>query len=382
MGVVVPDKVKFGRRVTCKYEELEPMERAALFHPTQLYREIVACLNRGERVAQGIIVARFGSGPREAGVSMIALEDGRTLGTVGGGALEAKVTEMGGRVLREQSPICQTFSLAGQRVEDGGMICGGDVEILVDFLDAADPICHRIFEQILRDQEARRPSWLVRSMRREGSGCVVRTGLGLLDDEGFDMGSLDMSGVDPDALAEKHRKPEAILISAGDIRYVVQPVDYPETVFLFGAGHIARELAPICGVLGFKVVVIDDRSELANAERFPTVSELLITGSYEESFARPDIDASAYIVIVTHSHAHDKTVLSLSLKTSAAYIGMIASSRKREIIFRSLADEGASEDDLARVHSPIGLEIGARTPAEIAVSIAAELIAVRSRRIS
>jgi len=127
--------------------------------------------------------------------------------------------------------------------------------------------------------------------------------------------------------------------------------------------------------------VIDNRTELAVRERFPTASEVRWTGSYPEEFGRLAIDGAGFVVIVTHAHAHDRAVLARALKTNARYIGMIASRRKRELILASLEEEGMSQEVLGRVHSPIGLDIGARTPGEIAVSIAAELIAVRAGKI-
>jgi xanthine dehydrogenase accessory factor len=356
-------------------------ENEAMHHPRQLYGQVVECLTRSECTALATIIARTGSGPREAGAAMVVREDGRTLGTVGGGLFEAQTKEIAGKVLRERLPACRTFSFAGQLMEEGGMICGGEAEVLVDFLDAAEPSCGRIFSQILKDQEAGRPSWLVRSIRIEKSGGSLKTGLGLLGEEGLDAGSLDLSCLDQNRLKEACRQTEPVLIPCGEVRYFIQPAALPETVFIFGAGHIARELAPICSALGFRTVVIDDRSDFANAERFPTATRLLVAESYEDCFGRLDIDEAGYIVIVTHGHAHDRTVLSFALKTPARYIGMIASRRKREIIYRSLEEEGAALEDLARAHSPIGLDIGARTPAEIAVSIAAELIAVRTGRI-
>jgi xanthine dehydrogenase accessory factor len=127
-------------------------------------------------------------------------------------------------------------------------------------------------------------------------------------------------------------------------------------------------------------VVIDDRREFANVERFPAADEIAVVDSFGECFSGLTVGRSAYVVIVTRGHGHDQVVLSRALGTPARYIGMIASRRKREIIFGSLMQEGFHGEALARVHSPIGLDIGARTPAEIAVSIAAELIAVRAGR--
>ena len=350
----------------------------ALHHPGQLTRQIADSLNRGESTALATIIARSGSGPREAGASMLVMGDGRTLGTVGGGLLEAQATQIAREVLRTGRPARRTFSLAETQLEAGGMICGGEVELLVDFIDAADPACRALFAEVLKRQEANRPAWLVRSIRIAEDGGLGRTGIGLMDEERFDSGTLALPLPEIASLKEKRRWAEPVLIDSGERRYFIQPVGLSETLFIFGAGHISRELAPIGSTLGFRTIVIDNRAEVATEERFPSAAGIIVADSYGDCFRRLTFDASSYIVIVTHGHAHDRIVLSLALRTNAGYIGMISSRRKRELIFAALRQEGVAQSDLERVHCPIGFAIGAQTPAEIAVSIAAELIAVRT----
>jgi xanthine dehydrogenase accessory factor len=258
------------------------------------------------------------------------------------------------------------------------MICGGEVELLVDFLDGEDFACRTLFDEVRKRQEANRPAWLVRSIRIAQDGGLGKTGIGLMDEEGFDPGTLAAPLPEIDRLKEARRRAEPVLIDFGELRYFIQPAGLSETLFIFGAGPIARELAPIGSTLGFRTVVIDDRAEVATAERFPSAAGIIVADSYEDCFRRLEFDASSSIVIVTHAHAHDRIVLSLALKTNAGYIGMISSRRKREMIYAALRQEGVAEIDLEPVHCPIGLAIGAQTPAEIAVSIAAELIAVRA----
>jgi len=352
-------------------------ERESLRYSVQLYRTIRECLARKARVALATVISRSGSGPREAGTSMLITIDGKTLGTVGGGLLEVKTLELAEEVLCDLRPLCRTFSLTDRQAAAGGMICGGQVEILVDCLDGEESSCLKIFERLLKCQEKGHTCRLVRSIRPAGEGDVVQTGLGLIVGDDFDTGSLDTSTLDEETLKRERRRTEPALIKCGDIRYFLQPVDLPEMVYIFGAGHVGRELATICPFAGFQTVLIDDREEFAGAERFPAAARIVLAASYQNSFHKLDINESSYLVIVTRGHVHDRDVLSLALKTPAKYIGMIGSNRKRDIIYRSLLDEGFSGEDLARVYSPIGLDIGARTPAEIAVSIAAELIAVR-----
>ena len=354
------------------------MKNAETIHASaDLWRLIAESLGLGEPVVLATVIDRVGSGPREAGASLAVFGDGRTSGTVGGGLLEARVLEEAQRVHRDRLPVLQKFFLTAEEVNAGGMLCGGELEVLIDYLDAADPPCRGIFERLLKAQEEGRFVWLVRSIRGAGGRTVLKTGIGLME-EGLAAGSLDPLCLDEERLRRERRRGEAVLMDCGSVRCFVQPVGIPETVFIFGAGHVAQALTPLCASAGFRVVVIDDRPEYAIRERFPMAAEVRVTDASFDCFGELGIAATDYVVVVTHGHAHDRTVLAGALKTGALYIGMIASRRKRDLIFDSLRGEGAGENDLGRVHSPIGLSIGARTPAEIAVSIVAEMIGVRT----
>jgi xanthine dehydrogenase accessory factor len=166
------------------------------------------------------------------------------------------------------------------------------------------------------------------------------------------------------------------MICGGDTEVFIEPILTPSTLYIFGGGHIALALTKMGKLCGFKIAVIDDRAEFASAERFPEAG-VILAEDFTKSFARLKIDKSSYIVIVTHGHRHDEVVLEQAVGTPAKYIGMIGSKTKNETIFSHLRDRGISKEQLDRVHAPIGLEIGAQTPEEIAVSILAELIKVR-----
>jgi len=148
-------------------------------------------------------------------------------------------------------------------------------------------------------------------------------------------------------------------------------------LFIFGAGHISKSLAQVAALAGFSPTVIDDRAAFANAERFPE-AEAVHSGEYEEIFPRLPIDASSYIVIVTRGHKDDTRVLRLAAAAPARYVAMIGSRRKVASVVRELEREGVQRAALERLHAPMGLDIGAVSPGEIAVSVVAEMIAVRS----
>jgi xanthine dehydrogenase accessory factor len=152
-------------------------------------------------------------------------------------------------------------------------------------------------------------------------------------------------------------------------------VDQPHLT-VFGAGHIAEPLVKICSLLDFTITVVDDREEFLNYDRFPTADQLLLL-DYSDYFKSARIKENDYLVIVTRGHQHDYQVLKNVINSEASYIGMIGSSRKIKTVYNQLRDDGTEERKLAAVHAPIGLDIGSETPAEIALAIAAEIIAVR-----
>ena len=165
------------------------------------------------------------------------------------------------------------------------------------------------------------------------------------------------------------------LICGGTLEVFVEPILPQPVAYIFGGGHISMALAKSASSAGFGIVVIDDREQFANAERFPMAQELYT--SYEDAFARLSPNAASYLVIVTRGHRDDMRVLAWAVRTQARYIGMIGSKRKVISVYQALEKEGYTPEEFARVYAPMGLEIGALSPEEIALSITAELVAVR-----
>ncbi|MCX7604488.1 MAG: XdhC/CoxI family protein [Bryobacteraceae bacterium] len=168
------------------------------------------------------------------------------------------------------------------------------------------------------------------------------------------------------------------LICGGQLEIYIEPVEPLPQAFIFGAGHISRSLSRLCAMLGFSVTVIDDREAYANRERFPE-ADAVLAGNYEDIFPQLPVNSSSYLIIVTRGHRDDMRVLRWAAAAPAAYVAMIGSRRKVISVVRELVREGMDPDLFRRVHAPMGLDIGAVTPEEIAVSVAAEMIAVRRR---
>ena len=165
------------------------------------------------------------------------------------------------------------------------------------------------------------------------------------------------------------------LICGGTLEVFVEPILPQPVVYLFGGGHVSTAVAKAASAAGFGIAVVDDREAFANAERFPMAQEIY-TG-YEDAFQKIHPNASSYVVIVTRGHKEDMRVLAWAVRTEARYVGMIGSKRKVLSVYKALENEGYKADEFERVYAPMGLQIGALSPEEIAISIVAELVAVR-----
>ncbi len=166
------------------------------------------------------------------------------------------------------------------------------------------------------------------------------------------------------------------MLCGGEVEVFIEPIMTPPTLYVFGGGHISLSLARMSKLLGFKFAVIDDRPDFANADRFPE-ADTIIAEDFAKSFPKLKVDKSSYIVIVTRNHQYDDIVLEWAVGTKAKYIGMIGSQNKNKAIFSHLLTKGITKKQLDRVHAPIGVEINAQTPEEIAISILAEIVKVR-----
>ncbi|MGH9684705.1 MAG: XdhC family protein [Candidatus Acidiferrales bacterium] len=250
-----------------------------------------------------------------------------------------------------------------------------------------------IFEEIVRMRRAAQRGALATIVHTDGSIPSFESSRMLVREDGTIAGTVGGGCVEAEVWAaakeviecEQPRKMtfnlnneaayDAGLICGGTLEIFVEPILPQPTLYLFGGGHVSTAVAQIAHAAGFRIGIADDRETFANSERFPMASE--IYGSYEDAYAKIQPNASSYIVIVTRGHKDDMRVLAWAVNTEARYIGMIGSKRKVISVYKALEKEGYAMSRFERVYAPVGLEIGALTPEEIAVSITAELIAVR-----
>jgi xanthine dehydrogenase accessory factor len=250
-----------------------------------------------------------------------------------------------------------------------------------------------IFEEITRMRRAGQRGALATIVHTNGSIPSYESSRMLIRDDGTIAGTIGGGCVEAEVWAaakevmdaEQPRKMtfnlnheaeyDAGLICGGTLEVFVEPILPQPTLYIFGAGHVSTAVSRIASQAGFAIAVIDDRESFANAERFPMASE--IHTSFDESFEKIQPNSSSYLLIVTRGHKDDMRVLAWALNTDARYIGMIGSKRKVLSVYKALEKEGFAPEKFERVHAPVGLDIGALSPEEIAVSIVAELIAVR-----
>lgn len=351
------------------------------------HEQVFGELRAGRDVCLAYIVRADGSAPRGQGTSFLVRADGSIIGTIGGGMLEARVIEEAAQALAQRESRLLRFNLTGEQVAASLMICGGRVEVYLEPLSAADSAALDLWraaaELLARGRRGLMvtpvlPGALPTAAGRKlllAEDAPTAGGLEALPELGGQLASQLGPLLDAGRSQLLHHAP---LLGPG-FDLFLEPVVEAPTVYIFGGGHVSLALANMVKMVGFRLVVMDDRPEFANRERFPLADDLWVRG-YADALDSVELARQAYVVIVTRGHLHDKVVLAQALARRPVYLGMIGSRRKRDMIYQALLDDGFTADDLARVHSPIGLTIGAQTPEEIAVSIVAELIAVRAGR--
>lgn len=259
---------------------------------------------------------------------MLVRSDASTLGTVGGGYVEADVRRRGLQLLQQGRSALLDLALDNDYGPDEGLICGGRMFIAVASItaDAVEPF-----------------SKALSLVRRHEPASV------------------------PLVVEHEHQR----------LAYRLH-LEVPPTLLIAGAGHVGQAVARLAVGLGFRVVVVDDRPEWAVPQRFPAAVELVV-GDVARALEKYPIDGGSYVVIATRGHHHDQQALAAVIGRPAAYVGMIASKRKARTILRNLVEAGAAQEQIDAVHTPIGVPIGAVTVPEIAISIAAELVQAHRR---
>jgi xanthine dehydrogenase accessory factor len=305
-------------------------------------REVLDELNQwardGEEVAIATVVETWGSSPRPLGSKMLVTRSGKMAGSVSNGCIEGAVFDEAQKVLKSGEPKLAAFGVADDVAFEVGLACGGHIEVFIQTLNSAH-------EELV-------------SMLNRNEAATLRTNL--------------VTGETNTARG----LPPGTELARRDGDFFIEPLRRPAHLVIIGAIHIAIPLHRLANLMGYRVTVIDARAKFATKERFPDADELIVAWP-DEAMAKIAIDPSTYIVILTHDPKFDLPALRSVLGKGAGYVGAIGSRKTNGKRFAALREEGFSEDDIAEIHGPIGLDLGSRGAEETALGILAEITAVR-----
>jgi xanthine dehydrogenase accessory factor len=327
-----------------------------------LYETIENYLKMRKNGIIATVIARAGSAPRDVGAKMFVGEDGEIYGTIGGGRMEYDICQKALAIMGKAIPEVLRVRMNSKEVASSGMICGGDIDVLLEpVLDKYRALYNRL--EYLEKKE-KRGIIVTRFDKKNFAKTLIEDDLTINGDS--------ISESDRDIFLQHLHETKCFVTDST----IIEPLQVVTNLYIFGAGHVSQYIAKIAKMIDFSVTVIDDREEFANKERFPDVDEIVVE-DFLKAFDRLGFTGKEFVVIVTRGHQHDASVLSEALKKQTRYVGMIGSKRKVKIVFDHMKKSGFAEEAINSVHAPIGLSIHAETPQEIAVSIVAELIKVR-----
>ncbi|MBA8823128.1 xanthine dehydrogenase accessory factor [Saccharopolyspora lacisalsi] len=345
--------------------------------------ELLEWIEAGEHFALASVISVRGSAPRGVGAAMAVRSDGTVVGSLSGGCVEGAVHALAMETLATGEPLRESFTAVQAPTADSaplsvGLTCGGDIDVHVQPVDAD------------------RATTLTAALRAERDGHrvalarVLETGAALAVVDSDRLGGTGDTDLDERITAESGAMLEQDVTGlrevcqpradggSADRTLFVESWSTPPRMLVFGAIDHAAALARMGKFLGYHVTVCDARAVFATAKRFPDADEVVVKWPHEY-LAETDVDSRTVICVLTHEARFDVPVLREALRSRAGYIGALGSRHTHADRIRRLRDDGAGEGELSRLRAPIGLDLGARTPEETAVSIAAEIVALRTR---
>ncbi len=320
-------------------------------------------LSRDGQVAIATVIDTWGSAPVPVGGQMAIAADGNFQGSVSGGCIEGDVIIEGGEALADGKPRTLTFGVADETAWRAGLPCGGQVRVLVERLDK-DNGGDELLDRAIAARDSRR-------------GLVVKTRLDDASHTLYERGDANL----PEDVANRFRTAKSQLIEGPDGAVFVQALVPPARIIAIGATHIAQVLAQLAALSGYEIIVIDPRTAFADPARFGAADAKLIAEWPQDVLPKLGLDPYTAVLTLAHVAHIDDEALKLAVRANCLYVSALGSSRNHAKRKERLLAAGITEEEFARIKAPIGLDIGAQTPAEIAVSIMAEVIlAVRGTK--
>ena len=346
----------------------------------QVFRAASDEKTAGNDMVIATVVKTSGSAPQKPGAKLLVRADGSGVGTLGGGCVEGDIWFAASQLLKNNGPAeMRDYELNEDLAAQDGLVCGGTMYFLLDPVrkeaEASD-----FNDEVIAAYEGGAPVAVASLMNAPlGSELVVGSKL-LVRENGSSDGSLGDEKLDANAMNEARRlmamgKNDYITAESG-AEFFIEAYTTPPTLVLAGGGHVSKAISNIASALGFRIFVIDDREEFSSPERFPEAEQTVVS-DYGSAFEKLPIDTNSFIVIATRGHRYDASATASAMRSPASYVGLLGSKRKTILIFEELFAQGFTMEEVQSVRSPIGLNISARTPEEIALSIMSEIVGFR-----
>ena len=345
----------------------------------EVIKEAVDLLRDDQPCVLATVVRTKGSTPQKSGAMLLVKEDGTGVGTLGGGCVEGDIWFAAREMLRNNAgPEFKEYFLNEDIAARDGLVCGGTMYFYLEPMTSNNDF-QDIGQKVLEAYDGGEPVALATVVADESDSGLLGAKL-LLSVDGTVNGSLGSVDLDKKATEIAMRIAdlgaiESFVTDAG-LEVFIEGFTTPPTLIMVGGGHVGKATADLADSLGYTVQIVDDRTEFSNPERFPYANETIVT-SYDDWAKHININVNTFVVVATRGHRYDDMALESALQTPARYIGLLGSRRKTLMIYQRLLAQGISVDRLKEVKSPIGLDIGALTPEELAVSIMSEIIMER-----
>ncbi|MDA0770890.1 MAG: XdhC family protein [Chloroflexi bacterium] len=346
----------------------------------EVFQEAINVLGKADPMVVATVIRTKGSTPQKPGSKLLVRKDGTGVGTLGGGCVEGDIWFAASELMKKGGASeYREYELNEELAAEDGLICGGTMYFLIDpvykpeeYLDFA--------KEIDQAYQGGDPVALA-SLINPGDGNGAKIGAKLfMRGDGSTVGTLGTLELDQSAMSKGtelmvHGKNEYVITGSGS-EYFIEAYTTPPKLVLCGGGHVSNAIAPLAQKLGFLVYVTDDRAEFANPDRFPD-AEMTLVKTPEEAMSELPINPNTFIIVATRGHRYDNVALAAAAKTSAKYVGLLGSRRKIIMIYEDLMRMGISKERIEELRAPIGLDIHARTPDEIAISVIAEMLMFR-----
>ena len=345
-----------------------------------VFRETIKQLDNKESIVIATVIRTKGSTPQKPGAKLLVKQDGSGIGTLGGGCVEGDIWFAAKQLMNRKGSVeYREYELNEDLAAEDGLVCGGTMYFLID--PVYDPEDYLPYANEINQAYEGKSAVALATVTKSDSSNKAKIGNKLLirQDNTTD-GTLGNTILDEDAFNRAkslmiYGRNEYVISDSG-IEYFIEAYTTPPQLVLCGGGHVSRALAHLAKPLGFQLFITDDREEFVDKERFPEADQLVALKP-EDALSELPINSNTFVVIATRGHRYDNTALLAAAKTTASYVGLLGSKRKTILIYEDLIKAGLDLERIRSIRSPIGLDITARTPEEIAISIMAEILMFR-----